>query len=324
MIVTKHRSIKSLHSWAITKRHILVQLHQLRALVCVVETGSISAAAKSLELSQPAITRALKQLELSVGATLLSRTAQGVQLTSYGTALLQHARLIVRESVDAQEQIRQMIGDRSGKLAIASSAVPFSLVVPRAVELMRLQFPNVYVHLREAVYPTVMDLFREKSLDFAIGPLPAKGLGDDFRHERLFELDLVVALKHGHPLARAKSLRSLTQLSWMVTGPLHGPGAVHEQAFLDAGLEPPTCVTHCESVGSAFQIIEHSNVASFVPRTLAEEAQAAKLVSIVDVKEKLPSLQISIFLPAQKILTPAGKALYSAVHSVSHALRKRA
>jgi LysR family transcriptional regulator, regulator of abg operon len=107
---------------------------------------------------------------------------------------------------------------------------------------------------------------------------------------------------------------------WMVTGPLAGPGAVHAQAFINAGLHPPRCVMHCESVGGAIQIIEHSDLVSFVPRHLAEEAESAGLVSIVPVKETVPRLDICAFLPSHKILTPAGQALYSAVFSVSRSM----
>lgn len=300
-----------------------MQLHQLRAFVGVAETGSISAAAKLLDVTQPAITRALQQLELSVGATLLTRSAHGVELTSYGQALLEHARFIVRAAADARTHIRQLAGDLSGKLSVASSAAPFALVVPRALEIMRLQFPDVYIHLQEATYPTVMDLFREKGLDFAIGPLPAGGPGEGFRHDPLFTLDLVVAVRHGHPKARARSLRALTGVPWLITGPADGPGMVIRQSFVDAGLPPPQCVMHCESVGGAIQIIEHANVASFVPRYLAEEAQAGGMLAIVPVAEALPSLTISAFMPVQKILSPAGQALYSAIHGISRTLRSK-
>lgn len=298
-----------------------MQLHQLRALVSVAETGSISGAAKALSLSQPAITRALQHLEVSVGASLLTRSAHGVVFTEYGDALLQHARNIVREASDAQAHVRQLAGDRSGRLSVVSSAVPFSLVVPRAIELMRLKFPDVYVEMQEAVYPKVMDMFREEGIDFAIGPLPRTGLGEGFRCDRLFELELVVALKRGHRQAKARSLRDLVSLPWMITGPHGGPGAVQAEAFLEAGLEPPPCVMHCEAVGSAIQLIVHSGLASFVPRHLAEEAEAGGLVSIVPVQETLPRLNICAFRPSHKILTPAGQALYSAVHSVSRSLR---
>lgn len=298
-----------------------VQIHQLKALVAVADHGSISAAARELATSQPGITRALKLLERDVGAALLVRGPSGVVLTPYGEALLVHARQIVDGMRRALEQVTQMVGERSGSLAVASSAVGLALVLPQAVAMMRRQFPDVYLRLEEVVYPTVLDLFRTASIDFAIGPLPAGQLPEDFRCDRLFEVDLVVTVRHGHPLASARSLAELAALDWMIAGPHAGPGAVHVEAFVAAGLQPPRCLMHCDSVGGALQLVEHSEFASFVPRPLAEAAAAAGRVALVPIAERLPTLVLQLFMPTQRILTPAGQALYSAVHSVSRARR---
>ncbi|MGD9944921.1 MAG: LysR family transcriptional regulator [Burkholderiaceae bacterium] len=299
-----------------------MQLHQLRALVAVADCGSISAAARQLGMSQPAVTRSLRQLEHDVGATLLERSSVGVTLTGCGEALLTHARQIVDGSRRAHEHIGQMIGRRTGSVAIASSAVPIALVLPQAVSLMRGQFPDVRVKVAEVVYPTVMNLFRDAAIDFAVGPVPANGLGEDFRCDPLFEVRMVPVLKRRHKLARARSIAELASLDWMITGPDAGPGAIHESVFVAVGLPPPHCVLHCESVGGAMQMIEHSDLASFVPEPMAEAAEAAGLVSIVRVKETLPPAAVSIFMAAERILTPAAQALYSAIRSVSRSRRR--
>jgi len=185
---------------------------------------------------------------------------------------------------------------------------------------MRRRFPDVYIRVFESVYPSVLDLLRDTAVDFAIGPVPEDGLGDDFRVDPLFELDLVIVVRQGHRKARARSLAELTGIDWIVTGPMAGPGAIHQRAFQDAALPMPRVAMHCDSVGSSLQIIEHSDVASFVPQPLAEVAAAAGRVQIVPVKERFQTLRISMFMPTQSILTPAGQALYSALRTVSNTL----
>ncbi|MFD0669636.1 LysR family transcriptional regulator [Ramlibacter sp. MAHUQ-53] len=297
-----------------------MQLYQLRALVAVADAGSVSAAARSLGVSQPAVTRALKQLEIDVRATLLYRHSAGVALTDYGTALLAHARLIVKAADKADQHISQMVDARGGTLSVASSATPFMLVLPSALELVRRQFPGLDVRLQEAVYPTVLGLFRDGSIDFAIGPVPAEGLGAEFTCQPLFEVALTVVLRRGHPLARRKSLQALTDLQWILSGPKNGPGAIHDRAFRDAGLEPPVCRTHCESVAAAVHFVAHSDAASFVPRPIAEAFEQSRLVTLVDIAEPTPPMRISLVQPSQSILTPAGQALYSAIRTVSRSL----
>ena len=71
-----------------------MKLHQLRALAAVSETGSMQEASRLLHVTQPALSKAIKELEASVGAALFVRTNKGVQLTPYGQRLVGHARLI--------------------------------------------------------------------------------------------------------------------------------------------------------------------------------------------------------------------------------------
>ena len=312
---------KSKNVYHITIGHgALMQLYQLQALVAVADSGSISSAARTLGLSQPAVTRALKQLEIAVKATLLYRSSSGVSLTSYGTALVTHARLILKATGKADEHISQLVGERGGTLSVASSATPFMLVVPSALELVRRQFPEIDVRLQEAVYPTVLSLFRNASIDFAIGPVPLEGLGAEYTCQPLFEVELVVVLRKGHRLSKINSLQALTKLNWILAGPKHGPGAIHDLAFKGASLDPPVCLTHCESVAAAIHVIAHSDAASFVPRPIAEAFERSQLVTILEIVERTPPMRISLLQPSQSILTPAGQALYSAIRSVSRSL----
>lgn len=297
-----------------------MQSYQLRALVAVADAGSITAAARNLGISQPAVTRALKQLEIDVRATLLYRNNAGVALTEFGVALVSHARLILKATDKAEQHIAQMVDAHGGTLSVASSATPFMLVLPSALELVRRQFTALDVRLQEAVYPTILGLFRDGSIDFAIGPVPAEGLGADFTCDPLFEVELAVVLRRGHRLAHLNSLQDLSTLDWILTGPRNGPGAIHEQAFRAAGLEPPVCLTHCESVAATMHFVAHSDAASFVPRPIAEAFERSRLVSVVRIAEPTPPMRISLVRPNQSILTPAGQALFSAIRTVSRSL----
>jgi molybdate transport repressor ModE-like protein len=232
-----------------------MQIYQLRSLVAIADAGSISGAARELGVSQPAVTRALRQLEIDVKATLVYRSSSGAVLTGYGTALVSHARLILKAAEKADQHISQMVEARGGTLSIASSATPFMILLPRALAMVRQQFPGLSVRLQEVVYPTVLELFRDGSIDFAIGPEPAEGLGENYSCKPLLDVELVVVLRRGHPLAKLKSLEGLANLNWILAGPKNGPGAVHDRAFRDAGIQPPQFLTNCESVSAAVYFV---------------------------------------------------------------------
>ena len=302
-------------------RDMPVNYHKLRDLLAVAETGSISAASRRLGLSQPVLSRNLRQLEKQFGATMLHRSPKGVVLTEYGRALAARARLIDAEARRAREEIAQMTGSKAGTISLATAPVPMMMVIPQAVSLMRRQFPDVRVQITEVVYPTVMHTFRESSIDFAVGPVPESGLPPDYRVERLFDIELVVVVKRGHRAARARSLKDLVGEEWIVTGPYAGPGAVIERTFVKYGIAAPRYSMLCDSVAAALHMLAHSELVSFVPRPPAVLAERAGEVVIVPVKERAEPVTISVFMPAQAILTPAAQALVSAIRAFGKRVR---
>jgi LysR family transcriptional regulator, regulator of abg operon len=294
-----------------------MQLHQLKAFVCAADSGSISAAARMLGLTQPTLTRSLRQLELAVGATLMKRGVTGVVLTEAGQSLLEHARQIVEEVRRAQEHVRQSTGDTGGQVCIACSAVPAQALLAHAVSLMRSSFPNVQLQVSSAVYPAVLQLFRTARIDFAVGPVPPQGLGPDYQSEVIMQTCFVPVVRPGHPQGDCKQLADLGHLSWIAAGPSAGPGDACHRAFAAAGLSAPTIAASSETVETALHLIARADWACFIPEPLARDASRRGIVCAVPVENTLPELQISLFRPAKRILTPAGQALYSAIRSAS-------
>jgi DNA-binding transcriptional LysR family regulator len=290
-----------------------ITLVQLRALVAVQRQGSITAAAGSLKVTQPVLTRVLRQLEQQVGVVLLHRSARGASLTEYGEALVVRAARIEEEMQRARDELRQMQGQLSGRLAIACSPIPMMLFVPRAIGQFRKTFSEVEVRITEAVYPDLIDEFRMGRIDFAIGPIPDRGLGRDFKTSKLLDTELVVAVRAGHAKAQVRTLSEFSDEGWMVMGPPRGPGAITEKVFGQHGLKAPGTPLYLETVWSALEVIKHTDVIGFIPRPLAEAASGA--IRIVPVRESLPQLKIHAITPAKAILTPAARALMSAIRA---------
>lgn len=95
-----------------------MKLHQLQALVASAEAGSIRGAARTLGLSQAAITRALRELEAAERLPLLVRAPEGIGFTEYGKALLTHAKLVLKQLEQAHDDLARMRGRVDGRLSI--------------------------------------------------------------------------------------------------------------------------------------------------------------------------------------------------------------
>jgi DNA-binding transcriptional LysR family regulator len=297
-----------------------VRLQQLRTLLAVADTGSISAAARQLAVTQPFLSRSIRQLEQQYGVTLLHRSARGVTLTPFGASLVQRARRIDAEVRRSHEEIVQLRGGGGGRVNIACGPVPMMLFVPQAIQQVRESFAGVEVHVREVVFPELMDAFRDDSIDFAVGPAPRRGLGREYRVENLLPLDLAVTVRRGHPRGRARSLRELQQDDWIVTGPRGGPGAVVEETFCAHGLAPPSCTTYLGTAWAALEMIKNTDLVAFVPRLVA---QAEAGVQVIRVPEQAPQQRICLLFRRESVLTPAAGALLSAIRASARQWRGR-
>jgi LysR family transcriptional regulator, regulator of abg operon len=308
----RQRSIRSVSLNDIT-------LAQLRALLAVQRHGSITSAASALRVTQPVLTRALRLLEQHFGVELLQRSARGASLTAYGEALVQRALSIEEEVRRARDELQQMQGKLLGRVALACSPIPMMLFVPAAIGHFRRSFTDVEVRVTEAVYPDVMAEFKQARIDFAIGPIPDRGLGREYKTSKLLDTELVVAARRGHRKARAKLLADLLEEDWMVMGPPDGPGAIVSQVFERHGLPAPATPLFLNSVWSALEVIGHTDLMGIIPRPVAQ--WASRDISIVPVSETLPVIRIHAISPSKTILTPAARALLSAIRAsaASHA-----
>lgn len=286
---------------------------QLRALLAVREHGSITAAAAALRVTQPVLTRGLRLLEQQLGVALLNRSARGASLTDYGLALVERASRIDEELRRARDELAQMQGHVSGQVTIACSPIPMMLFVPEAIGQFRKTFTDVEVRVTEAVYPEVMNEFRQGRIDFALGPIPTRGLGRDYKTRTLLETELVVAVRRGHPKARARSLSDFETENWMVMGPPGGPGAIVAKTFSDHKLQAPATPLYLQTVWSALEVIKHTDLIGFLPKPLVQSAGGE--ICIVPVTERVPSLKINAITPAKALLTPAARALMSAIRA---------
>ncbi|WP_261314931.1 LysR family transcriptional regulator, partial [Burkholderia contaminans] len=119
-----------------------MKYHQLKAFVTVAEEGSIRAAARRLNVSPAALTKAVKELEIALGVSLVVRTARGVQLTAFGQQLQVRARLIVAEMQRARDDIEQAQGAMTGSVAAALTPPPPGALQPPPVGALPRPVPG--------------------------------------------------------------------------------------------------------------------------------------------------------------------------------------
>ena len=280
-----------------------MKLAKLEDFMAVVEGGSIGAAARKLGVSQPALTKSVKTLEAQLELPLLVRTARGVLPTRYGKALYARARAAHTELQRAEEELRELAGERTGSVAFGFGPVAAALIVPEAVSSFRKQFPNAAVRLMEGFVHNLVPLVREETLDFAIGP----GL-EEFRQEAglrfkpLFHYERVIAARRGHPHRDARSLHDLEGAHWLS----FEPQGMLENMFARLGLPAPKPVVQSDSANASLGLIATTDILGVFPEPMVA---TSTLVKALVVSESLPTFTVGIFTRADARLTRAASVM---------------
>lgn len=175
-----------------------MNMHHLSIFFAVAGTGSLTASARKLHISQPALSRELKVFEERLGVTLFERHSRGMRLTQAGEILSQYAKRLFELERAAEAAVRDIAGGQRGRLAIGASNTIGTYVLPRVLAAFRRARPEVRVTLfvgnTEQVSQGVDDL--RFMLGFIEGPLHFEGL----RTAMFQEDEIVPVAAPDHPL----------------------------------------------------------------------------------------------------------------------------
>jgi LysR family transcriptional regulator of gallate degradation len=213
----------------------------LLVLVSIAETGSATRTADRLQLSQPAVSQAIRELEHCAGARLVERSARGLRLTESAEILLRRIKLALMELRVAVEEAASLQGVLHGRVTVA--ALPYSSVdlVPQAATRCLQRHPRITVTVIDGTYDSLIEQLRSAEIDMIVGTLRPVAY-DDVEQEALVEDTLSVVCRVGHPYARAGrlELRDVVGAQWVVPLPRTVTRASFEAAFRSEQLDLPS------------------------------------------------------------------------------------
>lgn len=286
-----------------------MKLHHLRDFVAVAQALSVRGAARQLGLAQPALSRSMRELEAELGAVLLERHARGVVLTPIGEAFLVRASAALQEVRRGGEEVAQMLGETTGSVAIGVSSAAWLALVPQVHAAFRQRFPQVRLQLVEGFFRTMEPRLLDGSLDFFVGPRPERPAGDTYHVELLFPNERCVVGRHGHPLAKARSLAELVGAEWILTGVRERMESEFEEVFTDHGLTPPRALTKAESTIGVAALLAASDALAVLPRQWVKSPLLSPTIVPFMLAERFAAPDIVRISRAGLPLTPAADYL---------------
>lgn len=274
--------------------------HQLLAFLAVAERGSIRAAARQLGVTQPAVTRTVRELEADLGVPLVVRSTHGVELTDYGRAFRVRARLLVEESRRAREELQQIRGGMSGLVRVGISSLPAIAVLPAAFQAFRAQMPQATLDFVDGQIPLAVPMLRSGELDFLVTQSIPEIVDADLVVEPLFVTTLTVAARSGHPQLRVRSLAALADAEW-----LGWERAMVAQVFEGHGLAVPRRIVTSRSLEVTESLIEHTDLVGLFSLPLVERRLSKLGIRPIRLREALPALTVSVIQRRDARPTPA-------------------
>ncbi len=287
----------------------LPKLNQLLAFQAIVQHGSIRAAAKALQQTQPALTRSMKELEHTMGASLLIRGSFGVTLTDAGRALASRSSLILEELEKVSEEIHVIQQLSQGSVAFGISPILAISILPQVIGEFSHKRPEAQIIIEDAQLPVHIPRLREGKLDFVIGVKSEDVSLSEFIVEPLFTTSFGVIARKDHPCAKSTSFNELVNAKWWLTDAHIGFFKQIEQQVPYFKHNKPSIAVRSDSLVCGLPLLMHSDYLGILSTIRVKLSEYEDKLCILPIKEKLPSAHFVLIYPRKIPLTQTAQKM---------------
>jgi DNA-binding transcriptional LysR family regulator len=278
-----------------------LRLRDLHVFSTVVQRGSMAKAAQQLGVSQPAISEVIADLEHALGVRLLDRSAQGIEPTIYGDALLKRSVAVFDELKQSIRDIEFLSDPTVGQVRIGSMEAPWFTLLPDVIRRFSQQCPRIEVYTDLIDHSEVFRALRERRYDCVLMAIyrgfQDKVAADDLTVEILYDDSQTVTACARSKWARRRKidLAELIDEPWVGVGPSSWSRPFTEKIFEDAGLSRPSTRIATSSIILRARLIVGSPyigifLTSVLRRLIADDYALTALP--IDLRGNAPSIAI--------------------------------
>lgn len=260
-----------------------LRVKHLRLLELLVAAGTVRKAAEQLNVSQPAVSEMLKELESAFGGSLFERTRGGVAPNQRAEILLRRLRPVLGELESAQAELLSS----QPALRIGTNLQFLTHLLPKALARVRSANPGLVFVVREGATSALLEGLFGGELDCIIGRLPSgTPRAAELAFWPLYGGELCLVVGRAHPLARRKrvTLHDLAAEGWALGGTAGAARRIVDQAFMAAGLRPPVPVLECRPQFANLAFAASMQLVTVATRSDALVAQRDGTVAILPVE----------------------------------------
>jgi DNA-binding transcriptional LysR family regulator len=302
--------------------HVLLsrlRLRHIRQLSAVGRLGSVSRAAETLHVSQPALSKSIHEVEALLDMKLFERTARGLVPTVAGERLLQHCRAVESELCKAGEDLQALVSGTGGQVTVGAYLVALPQLIPLAISRLMAEAPDVTVRILDGGARQLLAALQAGDADFIVGRIHDAPPGETVVHEVLYEEPIRVIASPAHPLARQRRVayRDLCGYPWVIPAPDSAAYVPVMDLFLRQGLPRPRMCVESTSFLMIRTLLQEQPALAAMPHQVIERDVALGVLRVLPVRLPYPPLPVGITRHAARQPGPAAQRFIDALRAIA-------
>lgn len=292
-----------------------LKTRQLLLVVVLAEEGNIHRAAQVLNMTQPAASKLLKDLEDTLGVQLFERLPRGMRPTWYGDTLIRHARAALSSLNQANEELQAAKVGQFGQVQVGSITAPGLALLPPTVAAVKQAHPHLHISIQIDPSNVLIDKLNRGTLDLVVGRLSAEHDQTDLRYEVVGEEPVTAVARPGHALLTRSPLQLADTLEcgWIV--PPAGSVLRHRFDLMFQEMNLPQPVNRVETSALLFitKMMQQSDMVSIMSADVARYYQAHGLLSILPLSLPCDMEPFGFITRRDRLLSPAALVMLRAL-----------
>jgi DNA-binding transcriptional LysR family regulator len=297
---------------------VQMDLRQLRSLIHIADCGSLSRAAEILRTSQPSLSLQIKHLEAELGVELLNRHARGVTLTELGHLFCEHARTILKDVERAKDTVATHMKSPTGKVSVGLPTSACRGLSSRLIQSVVQRYPNISVHIVEAMTGTLDEWVQLGRLDVAL--LYDHKAFENVAWTEMMVEDLMLIAASGNPLCNRESVmfEELRDIPLVLPGKTHVLRYVIDRISTRLGMEPNIAL-ESDSLTAIAQMVSLGYM-TIMPHFAMMDEIARGEMKAMPIVDPTPSWRLSVVVSKRTINARSSRAVATTLAEEIHSM----
>jgi LysR family nitrogen assimilation transcriptional regulator len=292
-----------------------MEISQLRTLIHVAETGSLSKAADRMNIAQPALSRQVRMLEEELGARLFIRHGRGMVLTDEGRQVLNHATRVMAELEEIRASASDTGAPLSGQIAIGLPPTVADIVSVPLVAAFGKSHPQASLRLVSAYTGYLLDWLQRGEIDLAILYNPSSVRSLRAQPLLLENLFVIGPTEAGFSTIRAVPFKDLDGERLLLPSARHGLRTIVERCAVEAGIALDVTV-ETDSYSTLKDLVRHGHGWTILPLAPIHEAVASGVLTAAPLIDPMPVRRLVLSYAAERSVPRLARFAGEAITSI--------